>query len=57
VLCYDIQENVGDSNAKQVSFEVFQQEVEVLSLHIPWTPETDKMVDTDFINGFAKPFG
>jgi phosphoglycerate dehydrogenase-like enzyme len=29
----------------------------VLSLHIPWTPETDKMVDTDFINGFAKPFG
>jgi D-3-phosphoglycerate dehydrogenase len=28
----------------------------VLSLHIPWTPETDKMVDTDFINGFAKPF-
>jgi hypothetical protein len=29
--------NVGDSNAKQVSFEVFQQEVEVLSLHIPWT--------------------
>ena len=56
VLCYDIQENVGDSNAKQVSFEVFQQEVEVLSLHIPWTPETDKMVDTDFINGFAKPF-
>jgi hypothetical protein len=56
VLCYDIQENVGDSNAKQVSFEVFQQEVEVLSLHIPWT-QTDKMVDTDFINGFAKPFG
>ena len=56
VLCYDIQDNVGDSNAKQVSFEAFQQEVEVLSLHIPWTPETDKMVDTDFINGFAKPF-
>ena len=54
VLCYDILENVGDSNAKQVSFEAFQQEVEVLSLHIPWTPETDKMVDTDFINGFAK---
>jgi hypothetical protein len=55
VLCYDIQENVGDSNAKQVSFEVFQQEVEVLSLHMD--SETDKMVDTDFINGFAKPFG
>jgi D-3-phosphoglycerate dehydrogenase len=56
VLCYDIQENVGDSNAKQVSLEEFQQKVDVVSLHIPWTPETDKMVDADFINGFAKSF-
>lgn len=56
VLCYDIKENVGDSNAKQVSLEELQQNADVLSLHIPWTPETDKMVDRDFINGFAKPF-
>jgi D-3-phosphoglycerate dehydrogenase len=56
VLCYDIQENVGDSNAKQVSLAEFKQKVDVVSLHIPWTPETDKMMDTDFINGFAKPF-
>jgi D-3-phosphoglycerate dehydrogenase len=28
----------------------------VLSLHIPWTPETDKMVDANFINAFAKSF-
>ncbi len=56
VLCYDILDNVGDGNAKQVSFEEFQQKVEVLSLHLPWTPETDKMVNAAFINGFAKPF-
>jgi D-3-phosphoglycerate dehydrogenase / 2-oxoglutarate reductase len=56
VLCYDIQQNVGDSNARQVSLEEFQQKVDVVSLHIPWTPETDKMVNADFINGFAKPF-
>ncbi|MNX70177.1 D-3-phosphoglycerate dehydrogenase [compost metagenome] len=56
VLCYDIKENVGDSNAKQVSLEELQQKADVLSLHIPWTPETDKMVDSDFISGFAKPF-
>jgi D-3-phosphoglycerate dehydrogenase len=55
VLCYDIQENVGDANARQVSFAEFQEKVEVLSLHLPWTPETDKMVDAAFINGFAKP--
>jgi D-3-phosphoglycerate dehydrogenase len=56
VLCYDIQENVGDSNAKQVSLEELQQKTDVLSLHIPWTPGTDKMVNTAFINAFAKPF-
>ncbi len=55
VLCYDIQENVCDANAKQVSFTEFQQKVDVLSLHLPWTPETDKMVNAEFINGFAKP--
>lgn len=56
VLCYDIQENIGDENAKQVSLETLQQEIDVLSLHLPWTPETDKMVNTKFINTFAKPF-
>ena len=56
VLCYDIQENVGDSNARQVSLEELQQKTDVLSLHIPWTPKTDKMVDAHFINAFAKPF-
>lgn len=56
VLCYDIQENVGDANARQVTLQELQQKADVLSLHIPWTPETDKMVDTEFINSFSKPF-
>ena len=56
VLCYDILENVGDANAKQVSLEELQQKTDVLSLHIPWTPETDKMVNAEFINAFAKSF-
>jgi D-3-phosphoglycerate dehydrogenase len=56
VLCYDILPNVGDSNAKQVSLQEIQQKADVLSLHIPWTPETDKMVNTTFINQFSKPF-
>ena len=55
VLCYDIQDNVGDENATQVSLQELQKKVDVLSLHIPWTPETDKMVNTNFINAFAKP--
>ena len=56
VLCYDILENVGDENAKQVALQELQQQSDVLSLHIPWTPSTDKMVNADFINAFSKPF-
>ena len=56
VLCYDILPNVGDANAKQVSLQEIQQKADVLSLHIPWTPLTDKMVNTAFINQFKKPF-
>jgi D-3-phosphoglycerate dehydrogenase len=56
VLCYDILENLGDSNAKQVSLSELQQKVDVLSLHIPSTPETNKMIDASFIGAFEKPF-
>lgn len=56
VICYDILESIGDENAKQVSLEDFQEEVDVVSLHTPWTPETDKMINKDFISGFQKPF-
>ena len=56
VLFYDILPNVSDGNAQQVSLQELQQKADVLSLHIPWTPETDKMVNTGFINGFDKPF-
>jgi len=56
VLCYDILENVSDENARQVSLLELQQQSDVLSLHIPWTTETDKMINTHFINSFSKPF-
>ena len=56
VVFYDILENIGDENARQVSLHELQQKADVLSLHLPWTPETDKMVNTNFINAFAKPF-
>ncbi|HBL80910.1 MAG TPA: hydroxyacid dehydrogenase [Aequorivita sp.] len=56
VLCFDIKENVGDENAKQISLQKLQQNADVLSLHTPWTPLTDKMVNSVFINSFSKPF-
>ncbi|MCF6131662.1 2-hydroxyacid dehydrogenase [Flavobacterium wongokense] len=56
VLCYDILSNVGDENARQVSLPELQAKADVLSLHIPWTNLTDKMINDNFINAFAKPF-
>ena len=56
VLCYDIKPGVGDENATQVTLEELQQKADVVSLHTPWTPQTNKMVNAEFINAFAKPF-
>ncbi len=56
VLCYDILNQVGDANAQQVSLSELQQKADVVSLHTPWNSSTDKMIDSDFINAFAKPF-
>lgn len=56
VLCYDILSNVADENAKQVSLEELQERTDVVSLHVPETPETLKMINKEFINAFKKPF-
>ena len=56
VICYDIKDNVGDENATQVSLTEFQKEADVVSLHIPATDLTYRMVDSAFITAFAKPF-
>jgi len=56
VICYDILNGVGNNDATQVSLTQLQKETDVLSLHTPWTSETDKMINTAFIETFAKPF-
>ncbi len=56
VLCHDILPNMGDASATQVSLSELQERADVLSLHTPWTPETDKMIKADFINQFKKSF-
>lgn len=56
VLCYDIKPNVGNDDATQVSLEEFQKQVDVVSLHTPQTPQTIGLINTNFIQQFAKPF-
>lgn len=56
VICYDIKNNVGDENAKQVTLQELQERADIVSLHTPWTLQTNKMITTDFITAFSKPF-
>jgi len=56
VLCYDIKDNLGDENCKQVALKELQEKADVLSLHTPQTELTLNMVNSNFINAFKKPF-
>jgi len=56
VICYDIKSAVENSDATQVTLEELFEKTDVLSLHTPWTPLTNKMINTQFINKFKKPF-
>jgi len=56
VLCHDILPNKGDKNATQVSLAVLQAQADIVSLHLPQTPETKGYINVEFINQMAKPF-
>jgi len=56
VICYDILPDKGDENAKQVTLVDFFRQADIVSLHTPQTPQTEKMINTAFINSFAKSF-
>ena len=56
VICYDIVGGVGNEDARQVGILEFRKNADVVSLHVPETPQTTGMVDREFIEGFHKPF-
>jgi len=56
VICYDIKDDVDDSNAEQVTLEELFEKTDVLSLHTPWTPLTNQMINKEFIAKFKKSF-
>src|SRR5690606_13448132 len=56
VLCHDIKPGVDDESARQVELNELQEKADVVSLHTPWTCESNKMVNSDFINAFKKLF-
>jgi D-3-phosphoglycerate dehydrogenase len=56
VLCYDIKGGVEDENARQVGIMELRQKSDVISLHVPETTLTKKMINSEFISQFHKPF-
>lgn len=56
VICYDIQDNVGDENCKQVSLQELHENSDVLSLHTPFNTLSHNMINEEFISKFSKPF-
>lgn len=56
VLCYDIKPGVGDQNAHQVTLDQFFAQAQVVSLHTPLTPETEFMINAEFIDKFTHDF-
>lgn len=56
VLCYDIREGIEDENAKQVGLSELQSDADIVSLHLPQTPETIGIINQQFIDQMHKPF-
>lgn len=56
VICYDIKNDVENSDATQVELDELFEKTDVLSLHTPETPKTIGMINSKFINNFKKPF-
>ena len=55
VICHDIEPDVGDDHAEQVSLELLKKEADVISLHVPLTDQTQGMINSQFLNSLSKP--
>ncbi len=56
VIFHDIKDNLENQYAKQVSIAELQRKADIVSLHIPQTPDTHYMINQSFIEQMAKPF-
>ena len=56
VLAYDkFKTDFADAYVLEASMEMIFEQADIISLHIPLTDETAKMVDADFLSKFKKP--
>ena len=55
-ICFDLKPNIGDENARQVSIEELREQTDILSLHVPQTPDTVHLINSAFIDQMKKSF-
>jgi len=56
VIFYDIVPNLSNEFATQVSLDELKKQADILSLHIPITPETFHLIDAELISEMKKDF-
>jgi D-3-phosphoglycerate dehydrogenase len=57
ILAYDkYKTGFGDSWVSECSFETLQEKADVLSIHVPLTPDTRYFFSQEVLAGFRKPF-
>ncbi len=56
VIFHDLIPGLSDEYATQVSLEELKENADIISLHIPITPETHYLVDAAFISDMKKDF-
>jgi len=56
VIFHDIKPNLSDEFGTQVSLNTLKKEADILSLHLPITPETRHLIDEQFISEMEKDF-
>ncbi|MDH5397292.1 MAG: NAD(P)-binding domain-containing protein [Cyclobacteriaceae bacterium] len=55
IITYDkYKENITNAFVKQVSLEQLKDEADILSLHVPLTPETKDYINESFLSSFRK---
>ncbi|MDP4839306.1 MAG: phosphoglycerate dehydrogenase [Algoriphagus sp.] len=57
VLAYDkYKKGFGKNGVQEARWELLKQEADVLSIHVPLTPETHDFFSLEELKGFSKPF-
>jgi D-3-phosphoglycerate dehydrogenase len=56
VVAYDkFKSNISDENAREVSWQEFTDQCDVVSLHVNYLPENEYLANESFFNQFKKP--